>query len=112
MTAIEKHNEARFHAQDAAELARRANPNLPHDCREYYDKLGVTLIIKETWAGAFGSSSTHSWGDILRRQFEQEIKLQIRSLIMSMAERMAAEAEQLRIAAADEAREILKEVDA
>ena len=106
MRKIEEYKKARALAENMREFADGVNPDQPHDSRRYKDKLGMEITIGRTWAGSYGDSSTYSWSDYIKGQVEKEIGLSLRSIIAKAASRLESEAEEKRVLAQDEAREV------
>ena len=110
MNKIEQYKNAKELARVAREFADRVAPDQTHDSSRYIDKLGMRFEITETWAGYYGNSSTHSWGDAITREVKAQIESELRSIIKITTERLEVIAEMRRKEAADEAREVLAEI--
>jgi len=107
MSKIEEYKNAKRLADDAREFADRVAADQPNDSSRFIDKLGMRFNITETWAGYYGNSSTHSWGDQITAEIKKQIEINLREIIGIMALRLEAEAETKRKDATTEAREVL-----
>lgn len=76
------------------------------------DKFGMRIKVEETWLGFYGRSSVYSWHDAQVVEVMHQIKLDLRSIVERAAQRVEAESENARKAAADEAREVLGKTEA
>jgi hypothetical protein len=88
--------------------------NFATSCRDPgCDKFGAKVKITEDYKGYYGNSSCGSWGgDEIIKAVEAEIALAFRELIDRVAAKAERAAEVARLAAAEEAREVLSEIAA
>ena len=76
-----------------------------------FDKKGARIEKMDTWIGRYGSSGVSSWKDSVKKAIIDEMTNSIPALAKQALEKAKQKAEEKRIEAADEAREILKETE-
>jgi hypothetical protein len=105
MSKIEIYKKAKSSAEDMRSFA-----NQVIDDRKV-DKFGMDFSITNTWMGYYGNSSTYAWHEEIKNEMAYEIKRSLRAIAQSAAKRLEEAAEQYRIAAQAEAREVLAQVE-
>jgi len=112
MSKIEAYKEAKDHADEAWAIALAVEGG--HVGHRRMDKFGISRFSinrNNTYKGYEGSSSTSSWSDLLVRETERQIEMDLRATMRRIAERLSDEAEKARLDAIEEAKAVINEAE-
>lgn len=104
MTKLDSYQKAKAKWKALMELARRST-----DSR--WDKFGATVTLSESFMGTYGNSSTTNWTRDDIQAVTTELRKLLNTAIHTAAVTAKSEMDAARIAAQDEAREVLAETE-